>query len=562
MEDPTDTRAQRAPRPARGPAIGLGASIIAHVILALLLWVGVDHDATPAGDDPFARDVDVELAPAAPQAEILPIEDLSIIASELITMPAPATPPPPEVTPVPPPEPDGFLPDAGVPDARIAPDAGVEPADAGNAVAATEDERHRDGGVADGGTAIATNDEQGDAAKDPGVPSERFRDGVAEGAAGDAGVGTSDGGIGIGEESGPTEPASAGTAANLLAYFPKNHLVTVLVRFDRLRGTEWAQYAERVLATMPDHETLVGGSKARISEKLDLIAVSTPKPNDVPSTVLAMKAAISPAALRDLLDEPGAPVTWSRVTGGVLGTRGKGARTYPGDPRVFLAPQGAWMVLARPRDLPGLTTAAAGELDDAAADPAILPPWVQRLPELLKESGEPDGPVIMMTMAPRQKAWSVPDIGLGITEVTAPERITLSLLLDPQGFVIKGNLSFADAAQAEQFVTLLEGARTTALDTAVYKIPLKRARAYNAVVGLTLTRTGRRVAYATSVSIADGRALLEAGADLVAAYFEAKTEEAAAAEAARERASAEKPPPPKDPAPAEGAPAPADQPRK
>ena len=53
-------------------------------------------------------------------------------------------------------------------------------------------------------------------------------------------------------------PTSAGTAANLLAYFPTGHQVTALIRFDRLRGTEWAEPAEKLFQPMPDYQALFG----------------------------------------------------------------------------------------------------------------------------------------------------------------------------------------------------------------------------------------------------------------------------------------------------------------
>ena len=53
----------------------------------------------------------------------------------------------------------------------------------------------------------------------------------------------------------------------------------------------------------------------------------------------------------------------------------------------------------------------------------------------------------------------------------------------------------------------------------MFRAALKRASAYNAVKGLTLERTDRRVAYATSVSIADARVISAMGTLLVTQYF-------------------------------------------
>jgi hypothetical protein len=227
------------------------------------------------------------------------------------------------------------------------------------------------------------------------------------------------------------------------------------------------------------------------------------------------------AELRDFLDEPGAPVTWSRVTGGVLGSRGKGKRVIRGDPRVFLAPFPSWMVLARPKDLAGLLDAADGELDGATADAAKLPGWLARLPDLEAESGGKDGPALMMTLGPRSKTWEVPDVGLGVTSLPAPERLSLALEIDPQGFHVKGHLRFATEDDAKTFVEKTEAARDTALESAAHTLVLKRAKVWNAVKGLSLVRTDQRVSYSTSVSIADARVMSAAGILLVAEYFKA-----------------------------------------
>jgi hypothetical protein len=48
---------------------------------------------------------------------------------------------------------------------------------------------------------------------------------------------------------------------------------------------------------------------------------------------------------------------------------------------------------------------------------------------------------------------------------------------------------------------------------------LRQMHAYHAARGLSFQRAGERVAYATSVSIADGRAALAFAADWTARYF-------------------------------------------
>ena len=188
------------------------------------------------------------------------------------------------------------------------------------------------------------------------------------------------------------------------------------------------------------------------------------------------------------------------------------------------------MVLARPKDLAGLLDAAEGELDGAAADPAKLPGWLARLPDLEGESGKKDGPALMMTLGPRSKTWDVPDVGLGLTSLPAPERMTLSLEIDRQGFHVKGHLKFRTEDEAISFVEKTEAARVAALESAAHTMVLKRAKIWNAVKGLSMVRTDQRVSYSTSVSIADARVMSAAGILLVAEYFKAAQEAAEADE--------------------------------
>jgi len=73
-------------------------------------------------------------------------------------------------------------------------------------------------------------------------------------------------------------PTTAGTAANLLSYFPDGHVLTALIRFDRLRGTEWSAQTERLLRPLPDYQLLFGSRDADVTAKLETLVISTPRP--------------------------------------------------------------------------------------------------------------------------------------------------------------------------------------------------------------------------------------------------------------------------------------------
>jgi hypothetical protein len=110
--------------------------------------------------------------------------------------------------------------------------------------------------------------------------------------------------------------------------------------------------------------------------------------------------------------------------------------------------------------------------------------------------------------------------------------MTLSLEIDPQGFQVKGHLKFASEDDAVTFVERTEAAREAALESAAHALVLKRAKVWNAVKGLSLVRTDRRVSYSTSLSVADARVMTAAGILLVAEYFAAAQAEAEAADKA------------------------------
>jgi hypothetical protein len=312
-------------------------------------------------------------------------------------------------------------------------------------------------------------------------------------------------------------PTTAGTAANLLAYLPAGHILTVLVRFDRLRGTEWATAAEGLFRPMPDYQALFGARTANLSDKIDTLVISTPRPRDATATTLVVHTALARPALRTLLDQPGSPIAWSTVKGGVLGHRG-GRAVLPGDTRMILSPFRGWFVLAQPSDLGGLLAPATGNLDKLEAS-GKLPPWLARVREIEAESGATRGPALVLTMATPTLRYKLPDVGLGVTTLPGPERVSLAMEAVKQGWLLRGNIVFRSEADAGEFVQAITDAQQRVADSHLLSAVLRRGHALNAVTGLSLTRTGARVSYATSLSIADARAVMIAAAANLDDYF-------------------------------------------
>lgn len=513
---------ERSPQAEPAPASGdqgptpwpagawLPRALVLSALLHALLW-GVAALAAGGGSDRRSRDdlVDIELAPPPPKAEALPKEK-AMAPEAVAAAPAPA----------PEPEAGGSLRDAGPdagPDAR--PDAAPD--------ARPRRRRKPDAGpdaapdaAVDAGADAGEQDATAYALLDAGQATDAATDAATDGALasvtdappGDGGVAALAPEDGLGDT-----PTSAGTAANLLAYFPKGHLVTALVRFDRLRNTRWAEPSEAIFAPMPDYRALFGGGKPRLVERFDTLVISSPKPRDPTATILAGRSVMSRRELRELFERQGTPITWSTVSGGALGER-TGPRVLPGDPRVVLAPAAGWFFLAAPADLPGLTAPRAGELDTATAT-VPLPPWLAAVQTIDREAGEARGPAVILTVTATRARWKVPEVGLGVTSVPAPERATLAMELVKQGFVVRGNVKLASDTEAEELVMAVETARKAIGDSTFLQSVLRRANAYNAVMGLSVKRTGSRVAYATSISIKDAEILMALAGAAVQEYF-------------------------------------------
>jgi hypothetical protein len=381
-------------------------------------------------------------------------------------------------------------------------------------------------------------EEQGDdLVRDAGIDAETIATGSGSGSdTGSAAVGSAVGVAGATELGSngsdaiagiDAEPAvagattSPGTAANLLAYMPPGHVLAVLVRFDRLRGTEWAKRSEDLFRHMPDYGGLFGTRDADIADKLDTLAISTPEPKSAIATTLVMRTQLARAAIRDLL---GSGITWSTAIGGMLGTRiGPG---FPGDKRVMLSPWRGWYVLAQPADLGNLATQSGGNLDTREVSAkAPVPAWLAQIRSIEHESGDDakTGPALVLTLsgaplgtAPaRTGRYKLPDLGLGVSSLAVPQRLSLAMELVQQGWLVRGNISFASEADATEFAASL----ATAQHRLVLIDQLSHVLANNHVLGLiqnlSLSRTGARVSYATSISIADGRAVLAAASVLL-----------------------------------------------
>jgi len=437
-------------------------------------------------------------------------------------------------------------PDGGVPDDAIPPDADAPETQDAMTVAGTAGEApDRD----DAGVAVAPSDAGNDASQ---VATAAAGSAASQGASADAGgspqvaLGAGSGagaGSGSGSSEGPAldtaalaaalaagsavpgatnepavegEPTTAGTAANLLAYFPEGHVVTALIRFDRLRGTEWAAPTERLLRPLPDYQLLFGTRDAGIADKLETLVISSPRPRDAAATTLVARTTLARAELRRFLGAI-TPVTWSSAKGGLLGKRT--GKLFPGDQRVFLSPFQGWFLLAQPGDLGSLTGAARGG-PDAALATAKLPPWLAGIRKIEAETGEPRGPALVVTLGLGGKRVDLAgnDLGLGIPSVPTPERVSLAMELVKQGWLVRGNMRFASDADAAELIASVQRVQQRIAGSYLIQRVVGKPLVH-VIANLAFARSGPRVSYATSISIADARAILAATAQQLDQYF-------------------------------------------
>ena len=489
--------------------------MVLHVVIGLVGWWLFEPD-----DERRIDLVDIEMAPAAPPVEALAAERAKAPEEDQVAQQ------PPESTPEKPIPGEGDGVDAGV-DAPIdaAPDAATD----------ARPKRKPDAGIdAPSEELVAAGS---DAGVDGGEPSDATT--VTEVDPWDqtpgSGSGSGDGGSGSGSgalaqedgsgsgKAGATDevaldgaPTTAGTAANLLAYFPKGHTVTALIRFDRLRGTEWLAQTERLLRPMPDYQILFGPKDAKIGEKIDTLVISTPRPKDATATTLVAHTRLSRPALRAFLGAT-TNIAWTSAKGGMLGRRT--SKAAPGDRRMFLAPFKSWFMVVQPGDVGALAVPAPGTLDQIEAT-GKLPPWLAGIRKIEAESGDPRGPALVLTvgLGGQRMELGAYDFGLGVKSFPTPDRVSLAMEVVKQGWLVRGNMRFVSDAAATVFVTAATTVKDRIANSKMHQLMIGKA-ASRVIANLSFARSGPRVSYTTSISIADTRALMAIAAQYLDGYY-------------------------------------------
>jgi hypothetical protein len=87
-----------------------------------------------------------------------------------------------------------------------------------------------------------------------------------------------------------------------------------------------------------------------------------------------------------------------------------------------------------------------------------------------------------------------------------------------QGWLVRGNLRFASDADAGEFVASMQHIQHSVADSRAIQLLLGKPIA-RVIAALAFARNGPRVSYATSISIADARAILAFAAQQIDDYF-------------------------------------------
>src|SRR5262249_57462095 len=91
----------------------------------------------------------------------------------------------------------------------------------------------------------------------------------------------------------PLDPA----VVDLRPAAPPGERVILVLRTDRLRGTPWADATQALLAPMPDHRRLLGGTGLGLADTFDLLVIASSDPRQVQQTFLAVRTDKDPQAL-------------------------------------------------------------------------------------------------------------------------------------------------------------------------------------------------------------------------------------------------------------------------
>ena len=297
---------------------------------------------------------------------------------------------------------------------------------------------------------------------------------------------------------------------DLVELAPGEDSFAVMIRFDLLRETPWAEATESVLTPMPDYQLFVRSDEAggiqRITDEFNLLLISTSNPRDVTKTQLAGLLVNPGQQLQSHLHRADSPVQWQEFPAGTIGNRLASARKHRRDERQFSLSKNGWAFLTQPALIPDLLT---------PENQRSIPQRMQSLSTLREEQESPAliAAVRPVPISPRK---------LGIT-APAPKSIIAYVDVPESGLQVRGQAAFDTADNAKEFHKEVEKRRKKALGDPLLLGLLRGVHAYNAVAKMQFLQKDNLLFFSTALSNSDGRALLTAAAALAKAYYQPKS---------------------------------------
>jgi hypothetical protein len=168
------------------------------------------------------------------------------------------------------------------------------------------------------------------------------------------------------------DDAGPAPTSDLGAYGPEGSRLTVLMRLDRLRGTDYAAPVDELLVWLPDRRELLYGTRLDLFMDFDALLVATPNPLDPSVTFIAARHHLDDARLRAELNQGAKAtdrtLTWRTQNGRPIAERRarEGAAPRRDDRLIMLAAPG--LAIMTPRSYRALLLAPAAPPDGGVGD--------------------------------------------------------------------------------------------------------------------------------------------------------------------------------------------------